>query len=73
MKIQNKSLLSNDYVDQRVVLVACLRKVKTPFRRSLTHLLQILKFLEIVFLFQPAFNPEVCQDLHHLSDWDPRQ
>ena len=27
----------------------------------------------MVFLFQPAFDSEVCQDRHHLSDWDPRQ
>src|SRR6516165_12036940 len=36
-------------------------------------LLEILEPLEIVFLFQPAFDPEFRKDCHHLSQGNPGQ
>jgi hypothetical protein len=35
-------------------------------------LLKILEPLEVVILFQPAFDSEFSQDRHHLSDRNPR-
>src|SRR5215469_18209229 len=40
---------------------------------SSPDLLEILESLEIVFLFQPAFDSEFRKDCHHLSQGDPRQ
>ena len=41
--------------------------------RPSPDLLQILESLEIVFLFQPAFDPEFRQDCHHLPEGNTRQ
>lgn len=42
-------------------------------REGLPHPLNVLKPLKVVFLFHPAFDPELRQDRHHLAERYSRQ